>query len=140
MAFIVKVDATGQFFFTPSTDRQYRPEALLKGQHDPLFLYLEDRHALPLPLESRVKSSVVRETFPLRLIRAVFCLNCCDDHSAWDLDRDNDLLIRHIRGQLTGLLELQQYQLTDFVQADASWQEGRSLVKLWLTDPHKYEA
>lgn len=140
MAFIVKVDATGQFFFTPSTDREYCSGVLLKGQHEPLFEYLEARHALPITLAERVKTSVSHGTFPLRTIRAACCLDCCGDSSAWNLDRDNELLMRYIRGQLTGLLELEQYQLMDFVQAEANWREGRSLVKLWLTNPHRHEA
>lgn len=139
MAFIAKVNAAGQLYFLPSTDRQYNPDMLMKGQHEPLFNYLETRHDLPPQLASRARTSGARESSTMRPIRALLCLDCCDDKS-WELDRDNALLMRHVQEQLTGLLELPQYQLTDCIQADAAWREGRSLIKLWLTNPNSYEA
>ncbi len=39
-----------------------------------------------------------------------------------------------------GILEPQQYEMTEHISVNASWEEGRAVLKLWLKDPMRYEA
>lgn len=39
-----------------------------------------------------------------------------------------------------GILEPQQYDMTEHISVNASWEEGRAVLKLWLKDPMRYEA
>lgn len=139
MAFVVKVFDDCTYTFVPSVDRELDIGLLAKGQQDAFLGYAQARHPLPRQLQQRLQESLYHETCLGRL-QWYCCCTCCNDHKSWDMDRDPDELLQHIRGQLAGLLETWQYELLEFIGIGQAWHDGRPILKLWLKDPQRYEA
>lgn len=139
MALLVKVDSSGNYVFVPSTDGDLNLSLLHKGQQDLFLQYIRSRHPLPPQLKKRLDQSLWQATLLGRLQWCFCCTWCCDSRS-WDMDRDPDMLLQHIKRQLVGILEPGQYEILEQIQSNAEWSDGRTLLRLYLTDPSRYQA
>jgi len=139
MAFVVKVFASGRYTLSPAVGREPDVSLLQKGQQEQFLQFANAWHPLPPQLFQRLQRSLHTRTCAGQL-QWWCCCKCCSDSKSWDMDRDPDELLQHIRGQLAGILEPSQYELLEFIGIGQDWDDGRPLLKLWLKDPQRWQA